>query len=71
MGSVNGPLKPGIVMCLPLASCWNAIEVGCAAHTRDQARLGFTLAYAAPVVDSAYRAGEHFMVAEVWEVSGL
>ena len=65
LGYVHRDLKPGNVMWLPRENRWTVIDFGCAARTGEPATLGFSVAYAAPEVISAYRAGEHSMVAEV------
>ena len=65
LGYVHRDLKPGNVMWLPRENRWTVIDFGCAARTGERARLGFSVAYAAPEVISAYRAGEHSMVAKV------
>ena len=65
LGYVHCDLKPGNVMWLPRENRWTVIDFGCAARTGEEARLGFSIAYAAPEVISAYRAGAHSMVAQV------
>ena len=65
LGYVHRDLKPGNVMWLPRENRWTVIDFGCAASTGEQARLGFSLAYVAPEVISAYRAGAYSMVAQV------
>ena len=65
LGYVHRDLKPGNVMWLPRENRWTIIDFGCAARTGQSARLGLSLAYAAPEVISTYRAGAHSMVAEV------
>ena len=65
LGYVHRDLKPGNVMWLPRENRWTVIDFGCAARTGEQARLGFSIAYAAPEVISAYRTGAHSMVAQV------
>ena len=65
LGYVHRDLKPGNVMWLPRENRWTVIDFGCSARTGETARLGFSLAYAAPEVISAYRAGETSMLAEV------
>ena len=56
LGYVHRDLKPGNVMWLPRENRWTIIDFGCAARTGESARLGFTLAYAAPEVISTHRA---------------
>jgi serine/threonine protein kinase len=65
LGFVHRDLKPGNVMWLPRENRWTVIDFGCTARTGDPARLGFSLAYAAPEVISAYRRGAKAMVALV------
>ena len=65
LGYVHRDLKPGNVMWLPRQNRWTVIDFGCAARTSAPARLGFSLAYAAPEVIAAYRRGEHSMAAQV------
>jgi serine/threonine protein kinase len=65
LGYVHRDLKPGNVMWLPRHNRWTIIDFGCAARTGDDARLGFSLAYAAPEVIKAYRQGDKTMVAQV------
>ena len=65
LGYVHCDLKPGNVMWLPRENRWTVIDFGCAARTGEQARLGFSIAYTAPEVISAYRTGAHSMVAQV------
>ncbi|NJR43024.1 MAG: phosphotransferase [Akkermansiaceae bacterium] len=66
LGYVHRDLKPGNVMWLPRQNRWTIIDFGCAARTGEPARLGFSLAYAAPEVIAAYRNGEDTMIAQVW-----
>ena len=65
LGYVHRDLKPGNVMWLPRQNRWTVIDFGCTARAGELARLGFSLAYAAPEVIAAYRAGENAMVAQV------
>jgi serine/threonine protein kinase len=65
MGFVHRDLKPANVMWLPTKNRWTVIDFGCAARTGERARLGFSLAYAAPEVISAYRGGADTVVATV------
>ena len=71
LGYVHRDLKPGNVMWLPRENRWTVIDFGCAARTGEQARLGFSLAYAAPEVISAYRVGAHSMVVQVRTASSV
>ena len=64
-GYVHRDLKPGNVMWLPRENRWTVIDFGCAARTGEPASLGFSLAYAAPEVISAYRRGDKTMLAQV------
>jgi serine/threonine protein kinase len=65
LGYVHRDLKPANVMWLPRENRWTVIDFGCAARTGEDARLGFSLAYAAPEVIAAYRRGDVTMVAQV------
>jgi serine/threonine protein kinase len=65
LGYVHRDLKPGNVMWLPRQTRWTIIDFGCAARTGEAARLGFSIAYAAPEVINAYRHGDRTMVAKV------
>ena len=65
LGYVHRDLKPGNVMWLPRENRWTIIDFGCVARTGTAARLGFSMAYAAPEVIAAYRRGEQTMVAKV------
>jgi serine/threonine protein kinase len=65
LGYVHRDLKPANVMWLPRQNRWTVIDFGCAAHTGEEARLGFSFSYAAPEVISAYRSGVVTMVARV------
>jgi serine/threonine protein kinase len=57
VGYVHRDLKPGNVMWLPSQNRWTLIDFGCAARIGTDARLGFSLAYAAPEVIAALRSG--------------
>ena len=65
LGYVHRDLKPGNVMWLPRENRWTVIDFGCAARTGSTARLGFSLAYAAPEVIAAHRRGDHSMPVQV------
>jgi serine/threonine protein kinase len=65
LGYVHRDLKPANVMWLPRENRWTVIDFGCAARTGEEARLGFSLAYAAPEVIAAYRSGAGSMTARV------
>jgi eukaryotic-like serine/threonine-protein kinase len=65
LGLVHRDLKPGNVMWLPRENRWTVIDFGCVAQAGKDARMGFTLAYAAPEVIAAHRRGAKSMVAEV------
>ena len=65
LGYVHRDLKPGNMMWLPRENRWTVIDFGCVARTGEQPRLGFSLAYAAPEVISAYRDGAHSMLVQV------
>jgi serine/threonine protein kinase len=65
LGYVHRDLKPGNVMWLPRENRWTVIDFGCAARSGEDARLGFSVAYAAPEVIRVYRAGAVTMVAQV------
>jgi serine/threonine protein kinase len=65
LGYVHRDLKPGNVMWLPRENRWTVIDFGCVARTGEDARLGFSLAYAAPKVIAAYRGRASTMVAQV------
>ena len=67
LGYVHRDLKPGNVMWLPRENRWTVIDFGCAARTGEPTRLGFSLAYAAPEVVSAFRSGAHSVLAQVPE----
>ena len=57
-GYAHHDLKPANVMWLPRENQWTLIDFGCASPLRRRAPLRFTLAYAAPEVIKAWRAGE-------------
>jgi serine/threonine protein kinase len=71
LGYVHRDLKPGNVMWLPRENRWTVIDFGCVARTGEDARLGFSVAYAAPEVIAAYRRGAPTMVAQVLLLSRL
>jgi serine/threonine protein kinase len=54
-GYAHRDLKPGNVMWLPRENRWTVIDFGCAARIGTTARLGFSIAYAAPEVIAAFR----------------
>ena len=62
-GWVHRDLKPGNIMYLPRTASWTLIDFGLAARTGQAARLGFTLAYAAPEVIAAADKGTKSMIA--------
>ena len=53
-GYVHRDLKPANIMWLPSQNRWTLIDFGCAARIGTEARMGFSLAYAAPEVVRAY-----------------
>ena len=63
-GWVHRDLKPGNVMFLPRTGSWTLIDFGLAARTGETARLGFTLAYAAPEVVLAADMGSKSVTAD-------
>ena len=65
LGYVHRDLKPGNVMWLPRENRWTIIDFGCVAKTGQPAKLGFSLAYAAPEVVSSFRNRERDVVAQV------
>jgi serine/threonine protein kinase len=65
LGYVHRDLKPANVMWLTRQNRWTVIDFGCAARTGEDARMAFSLAYAAPEVISAYRRGAVSMIAKV------
>jgi serine/threonine protein kinase len=65
LGYVHRDLKPGNVMWLPRENRWTVIDFGCVARTGENARLGFSIKYAAPEVIEAYRSGATSMIAHV------
>ena len=65
LGYVHRDLKPGNVMWLPRENRWTIIDFGCVARTSTEAKLGFTVSYAAPEVIAAYRRGDRTIVAQV------
>ena len=64
LGYVHRDLKPGNVMWLPRENRWTIIDFGCVAVTGETARLSFSLAYAASEIITAYRRGDHYIVAQ-------
>ena len=50
-------------MWLPRQNRWTLIDFGCAAITGENARMGYSLAYAAPEVIHAVRANSETVVA--------
>jgi serine/threonine protein kinase len=71
LGYVHRDLEPSNVMWLPRENRWTVIDFGCVARTGEDARLGFSFAYAAPEVISAYRRGAVTMVVKVLLLSYL
>jgi serine/threonine protein kinase len=71
VGYVHRDLKPANVMWLPRENRWTLIDFGCVACTGEAARLGFSFAYAAPEVISAYRGGAITMIAKVMNLHYL
>jgi serine/threonine protein kinase len=65
LGYVHRDLKPANVMWLPRENRWTVIDFGCAARTGEDAKLGFSIAYAAPEVIAAYRRGAFTMITQV------
>ena len=49
-GFVHRDLKPGNIMWLPSQNRWTLIDFGCVAKIDSDARMGFSLMYAAPEV---------------------
>ncbi|NJR41841.1 MAG: protein kinase [Akkermansiaceae bacterium] len=62
-GYVHRDLKPGNVMWLPRQNRWTLIDFGSAAPLGEQARMSYSLAYAAPEIIHAVRAGEDMVTA--------
>jgi hypothetical protein len=56
-------------MWLPRENRWTVIDFACAVRIGEEARLGFSVSYAAPEVISAYRKGAATMVAQVLTLS--
>ena len=56
-GYVHRDLKPANVMWLPRQNRWTLIDFGCVARVGEDAPVSFTLAFAAPEVAAACRAG--------------
>lgn len=53
-GYVHRDVKPANIMWLPSQNRWTLIDFGCTARIGEQARLSFSLLYAAPEVLRAY-----------------
>ena len=75
-GYVHRDIKPANILWLPSRNRWTLIDFGCAAPVATRARIGFTLAYAAPEAATAfYRAHEHAMdvapALDAWSVGVL
>jgi serine/threonine protein kinase len=68
-------IKPGNIMWLPRKKRWTIIDFGCAAHTGERARTGFSLFYTAQEVIQAYKAGDRELTAtealDAWSVGIL
>jgi serine/threonine protein kinase len=62
-GYCHRDLKPGNVMWLPRKKRWTLIDFGCAARLGEEARLAYSLAYAAPEIINAVRAGHATIMA--------
>ena len=72
-GYVHRDLKPGNIMWLPTQNRWTLIDFGCAVRIGEQARMGFSLMYAAPeVLRACYREGQKAVMAapalDVWSL---
>lgn len=52
-GYVHRDLKPANIMWLPSQNRWTIIDFGCVAKIEKEARMGFSLMYAAPEVVTA------------------
>jgi serine/threonine protein kinase len=65
LGFVHRDLKPANVMWLPRENRWTVIDFGCVARIGENAKLGFSIKYAAPEVIVAYRSGALRMIAQV------
>ena len=63
-GWVHRDLKPGNIMYLPRTASWTLIDFGLAARAGETARLGYTLAYAAPEVIAAADIGSKSVTAD-------
>jgi serine/threonine protein kinase len=63
-GYIHRDLKPGNIIWLPSQNRWTLIDFGCAARIGTQARMGFSVMYAAPeVVRGHYREGHDTVTA--------
>jgi eukaryotic-like serine/threonine-protein kinase len=62
-GYCHRDLKPGNVMWLPRKNRWTLIDFGCAAKLGEEARIAYSLAYAAPEIVHAARDGRNSVVA--------
>ena len=63
-GWVHRDLKPGNIMFWPRTGAWTLIDFGLAARVGETARVGFTLAYAAPETVTAHAAGHSSVIAD-------
>jgi eukaryotic-like serine/threonine-protein kinase len=75
-GYVHRDLKPANVMWLPSQNRWTIIDFGCVAEIGSDARMGFSILYAAPeVVTAVFRDKRTTMVAstsiDAWSVGIL
>lgn len=75
-GFAHRDLKPANVMWLPSQNRWTIIDFGCAAKINSEARMGFSLMYAAPeVVNAVFRQQQSRMIAttamDAWSVGIL
>lgn len=75
-GYVHRDLKPGNIMWLPSQNRWTLIDFGCAARIGSEARMGFSVMYAAPeVVRGHYREGQSMVTAttalDAWSIGIL
>jgi serine/threonine protein kinase len=62
-GYCHRDLKPGNVMWLPRKNRWTLIDFGCASKLGEEARIAYSLAYAAPEVIHAVREGRNTIMA--------